>query len=275
MSIRGCILSFVITLLLSSLAAAQPIKVLFIGNSFTFVPGGTTNPALPNHFKNIALALNTDVEIDFVVKPGQTLKRHYDEGEVAMKLTSKKYDYVVLQSQSIEALELPKCFPNNGGPVGRSEFLEYSKKLLDLIALNGAKPVIFAHWTYKSDHPWLKDDFLCIKFDSNETNAGKNWFGVNLLEYQLMLNEGYALAAIHSPNAIKSLVGNKWQDLMTKIPDSVLYHPDSFHPSAQGSFFSAMVLAKDVLDLNVHLLNEHPWEISTYQFEQMKKVLAD
>ncbi|UOF02171.1 SGNH/GDSL hydrolase family protein [Bdellovibrio reynosensis] len=267
--------ALVLTLLLSAVAVANPIKILFIGNSFTFVPGGTTNPALPNHFKDIALALNTEVEIDFVVKPGQTLKKHYDEGEVAMKLSSKKYDYVVLQSQSLEALELPRCFHEKGGPVGRPEFLEYSKKLLDLIALNGAKPVIFAHWTYKQDHPFFKDDFVCLKFESNEFNAGKNWYGINLLEYQLMLNEGYSLAAIHSPNAIKSLVGTKWQALMTKIPDSTLYHPDSYHPSAQGSFFSAMVLAKDILNLNVHLLTEHPWEITAHQFEQMKTVLTD
>lgn len=271
--------AFVITLFLSSFAIAHPIKVLFVGNSFTYEPGDMSNPALPEYFKYIALALSADVQVDFVVKGGQTIKRHFDEGEVAKKLSATRYNYVIVQAQSIEALELPKCFPDNGGPVGRPEFLAYAKKLFALIEANGAKPVIFAHWTYKKDHPWLKSDFPCLKFASNETNAGKNWFGADLIEYQKMLNEGFALAAISSPNTIQSMVGNKWQDLMNDkkglVPDAVLYQDDSLHPTVQGSFFSAMVLAKDVLNLNMNLLTQHPGEITENQFELMKSVLAN
>lgn len=271
--------AFVITLILSSFAIVQPIKILFVGNSFTYEPGGALNPALPENFKNIALALKTDVQVDFVVKGGQTIKRHFNEGDVAKKLLTNKYDYVIVQAQSIEALELPKCFSDNGGPVGRSEFLEYSKKIIALIEANGAKPVIFAHWTYQKDHSWLKSDFPCLKFASNETNAGKNWFGADLVEYQKMLNEGFALAAITSPNTIQSMVGSKWQNLMNDkkgiVPDAILYQDDNLHPTVQGSFFSAMVLAKDVLNLNMNLLTQHPSEITENQFEIMKSILLN
>lgn len=273
------VLAFVITLFLTTLATAQPIKVLFVGNSFTYEPGDMSNPALSENFKKIALSLNTEVQVDFVVKGGQTIKRHFDEGEVARKLSSTKYDYVIVQAQSIEALELPKCFPDNGGPVGRPEFLEYSNKLISLIEANGAIPVIFAHWTYKKDHPWLQTNFPCLKFANNEINAGKNWFGTNLIEYQEMLNEGFALAAVASPNTIQSMVGSKWQELMNNktgnIPDTVLYQDDNLHPTVQGSFFSAMVLARDVLKIDMNLLIKHPGEISEKQFELMKSVLTN
>ncbi len=272
------ILTFIVTLFLSVLAGAQPIKVLFVGNSFTYEPGDMSNPALPDNFKAIALSLNIDVQVDYVVKGGQTLKRHFDEGEVYKKLSSNKYSYVIVQAQSIEALELPKCFPDNGGPVGRPEFLKYAEKLIALIEANGAIPVIFAHWTYKKDHPWLQDNFPCLKFANNEVNAGKNWFGSNLIEYQKMLNEGFAMAAVSSPNTIQSFVGSKWLELMNNkprnIPDTDLYQDDNLHPTVLGSFFSAMVLARDIFKVDVNLLTKHPDQITENQFVLMKSVLT-
>lgn len=279
MKMRKNVLALVFTLLLTVLASAQPIKILFVGNSFTYEPGDMSNPALPDNFKDIALSLGADVHVDFVVKGGQTLKRHFDEGEVARLLSTNKYNYVIVQAQSIEALNLPKCFPDNGGPVGRPEFIEYSKKLISLIESSGAIPVIFAHWTYKKDHPWLQADFPCLKFANNEVNAGKNWFGPDLIEYQKMLNEGFAMAAVSSPNTIQVMVGSKWQQLMNLkngiIPDTALYQDDNLHPTTLGSFFSAMVLARDVLKIDVSLLTKHPEEITVDQFDIMRSILAN
>ncbi|WP_413584178.1 hypothetical protein [Bdellovibrio sp. HCB274] len=271
-------LAFVVTLLLSVLASAQPIKVLFVGNSFTYEPGDVSNPALPENFKAIALALQADVQVDAIVKGGQTMKRHFDEGEVAKKLQSTKYDYVILQAQSIEPLELPKCFPDNGGPIGRSEFVEYAKKLITLIQNSGATPVVFAHWTYKKDHSWLQASFPCLKFASNEVHAGKNWYGADLIEYQNLLNEGFTLATEGSASVILSKVGNQWQALMGSelgnVPDAALYQEDNFHPTTVGSFFSAMVLARDILSIDLNPLTKHPADVTEAQFQTMKRVLS-
>lgn len=89
-------LTFVTALFLATLAIAQPVKVLFVGNSCTYEPGDTTGPALPENFKEIATALDKDVQVDYVVKGGQTLKRHFNEGEVSRKLSFTKYDYVIV-----------------------------------------------------------------------------------------------------------------------------------------------------------------------------------
>lgn len=272
------IFSTVIALLLTTFVyAAEPVKILFVGNSFTYSPGDESSPSLLEHFKNIAESLNTEVEVDSIVKGGHTLKKHFNDGLVAKKLSSNKYQYVILQSQSIEALELPKCFQNNNGPVGRPEFLEFAKKLLTLIDVNEATPVFFVNWTYNRNHPWLQDDFVCLRFEENEPKAGQKWFGSNLIDYQKMLNEGFAMAAAESPNAIQSRIGDNWQKLINsktgEVPDSVLYEEDGYHPTKLGSFFSAMVLARDILNLNLNQLKEHPEELDKEHFEKMKNVL--
>lgn len=269
---KGRFTSSLFALLLTTLVYAEPVKVLFVGNSFTYSPGDETSPSLLENFKSIAESLNSEVEVDYVVKGGQTLKKHFKDGHVAKKLSANKYDYVILQSQSIEAMELPKCFQNNNGPVGRPEFLEFANKLLNLIENNGATPVLFANWTYTKNHPFLQDDFLCLKFEIDEPNAGKKWFGDNLFDYQNRLNEGFAQAAANYPNTIQSMIGNNWQKL--EIPDSVLYEADGYHPTKQGSFFTAMVLARDVLNLDLNQLSEHPKELDKKYFEKMKSVLG-
>lgn len=272
------IFSSIIALLLTSLVYAEPVKVLFVGNSFTFSPGDESRPSLLENFKNIAKSLNTEVEVDYVVKSGHTLKKHFEDGVVARKLSLNKYQYVIVQSQSIEALELPKCFQNNNGPVGRPEFLEFAKKLLTLIKANEATPVLFVNWTYNKNHPWLQDDFVCLKFEENEPNAGQKWFGSNLIDYQKKLNEGFALAAAESPNAIQSMIGVYWQKLINdktgEVPDTVLYEEDGYHPTKQGSFFTAMVLVRDVLNFNLNQLDEYPAELDKKHFEKMKSVLT-
>ena len=80
-------------------------NVLFIGNSFTFRQGTEQDPAVPRYFHNIASNLGIDTTVDFVVRSSYTLTKYANPSDelgavVESKLTSKKYDYVILQEQS-------------------------------------------------------------------------------------------------------------------------------------------------------------------------------
>ena len=132
MSLSKAILLYCSFALISITCYARTIRVLFVGNSFTYQPGEENDPGLPKYFKAIGDNLSLDLAVDSVVRGGQTLRGHYEEGRVQDKLKYNKYDYVVLQGQSIESLVLPRCFQETQDVVGRSEFLEYSKKLMDL-----------------------------------------------------------------------------------------------------------------------------------------------
>ncbi len=174
---------FIFITAFSSILQAKAQKILFIGNSFTFEPGDERKPALPQYVAFIMQKLKKELKVEFVIKGGQTLKKHVDDGEVFTKLNSQKFDYVVIQPHSIEALELPRCFYENGGPFGRPEFLYYAEVLVDMIQKKGAKAVLLSPWTYQKEHPWLKSDFLCLRFKKGENKAGEKWFGDSLSDY--------------------------------------------------------------------------------------------
>ena len=84
------------------------LSFLFIGNSFTYRgvnTGNADNPEVPMYFKEIATNLDFDVIIDSVCAPSYTLTKYADKNDekgkiVEEKLTTKKYDYVILQEQS-------------------------------------------------------------------------------------------------------------------------------------------------------------------------------
>ena len=86
----------------------KTLSFLFIGNSFTYRGNNTsdtTNPEVPGDFKKIANNLNIDVNIDSVCKGSHSLTKFANPSDemgaiVESKLTTNKYDYVILQEQS-------------------------------------------------------------------------------------------------------------------------------------------------------------------------------
>ena len=90
-------------------------SILFIGNSFTFRQGSEDDPAVPRYFKSIASNLGVETDIDFVVRSSYTLTKYADKNDelgsvVERKLTSKQYDYVVLQEQSTTPINSYSAF---------------------------------------------------------------------------------------------------------------------------------------------------------------------
>lgn len=86
----------------------QTIKVLFIGNSFTFYSD------IPSLFAKIAIGAGQSVDVDSVTQGAWTLTKFADEKdekgkEVDDKLRANQYDIIVLQDQSTRPLD------NNSG----------------------------------------------------------------------------------------------------------------------------------------------------------------
>src|SRR5207253_8398187 len=75
-------------------------RLLFIGNSYTYVND------LPAMFADLARSGGHRVEVGMVAEGGATLRDHAGSVATAAKLTSAKWDVVVLQEQSeIPSLE--------------------------------------------------------------------------------------------------------------------------------------------------------------------------
>jgi len=75
---------------------SDPLKILFIGNSYTYY---NSSPELLKALVNEKFP-NKPLEIQLISQGGMTLKRHWEEGRSVEAIKSNDWDYVVLQVQS-------------------------------------------------------------------------------------------------------------------------------------------------------------------------------
>src|SRR5437588_8239645 len=71
-----------------------PLKVLFVGNSFT------ARNDLPGLIARLAALRGKTLQHRLISAGGASLRRHWNAGEVLQAIQGGHYDYVVLQEQS-------------------------------------------------------------------------------------------------------------------------------------------------------------------------------
>lgn len=76
----------------------KPYRVLFIGNSYTYMN------QMPELFRDRATAAGFNVKVDWVTSGGMTLSQHASSSKTQQKL-SQGFDFVVLQEQSLMPLQ--------------------------------------------------------------------------------------------------------------------------------------------------------------------------
>jgi hypothetical protein len=108
--------------------SGDAIKILFIGNSFTY------SNDMPHIFQGMAVSRNRKVEIAMHAPGGCTLEKHWKDGKAAELIGGQKWDYVVLQEHSEGPLNDPKSMK------------EYAGKFDELIKKQGARTVLFMTW---------------------------------------------------------------------------------------------------------------------------------
>jgi hypothetical protein len=265
-------------------APQRPIRILFLGNSFTFMPDETnTHPVTPFLTKAVLQSKNIPAEIDWVTAGAHTLQNHFNEGIFEKKHLNAHeygyYTYVILQPYSIEALELPPCFSKLGpdgpeakdGPEGREMFLKYAKILIDMVRAHGAIPIVVEPWIYEKHHAWLQADFECLKFPGTE----ETWYGGSLEKYQNMLDEGYT--TLHAQTGVELLrIGRFWK-LIRENPNQVLplkamYLSDHYHPSELGALLSAYLISERVSKLPADHFSFLPDGVNPAQAKYLAKV---
>jgi len=89
------------------LSTFKPIKILFIGNSFT------QRNNLPQLFAHLASKRSIRVEHELVSAGGASLRTHWNAGRAASLIKSGGYDYVVLQEQSTLPVKNPRRMAEN------------------------------------------------------------------------------------------------------------------------------------------------------------------
>ncbi len=111
--------------------AQIPRKILFVGDSFTFVQEG-----IYTHFERLAAAAHPPLTVtaDKSVRGGAFLHRLWDLKEPVKAIDTGAYDVVVLQE------DIPETTV--------ADFREYAGKFVAEVRKNHARPVLFMAWEY-------------------------------------------------------------------------------------------------------------------------------
>lgn len=194
----------------SNLTESNPLKILFIGNSYTYY---NSSPELVRALINEKFP-NKTVEVKLISQGGMTLKRHWEDGKSVQAIRSNDWDYVILQEQSKLGMGL---IIDNDFYFGQTDdFYEYARKFDTEIRSNGAQTAFFMTWSNKQKP-----------------------------EEQEILTHAYSTIA-NELNAKLIPVGLVWDKLRSK-KEFDLYVDDGSHPSAYGSYLIASSIFSDLL----------------------------
>ena len=180
----------------------RTIRVLFIGNSYTYVNN------LPAVFAALARDGNQAVVKTQIVAPGGWfLKTHWEQGDARRLLSQGKWDYVVLQEQSL----LGSVVERDGQlHIGNDHFFHpYAVMWVRAIKDAGATPVLYLTWAHK---PTPED--------------------------QAILNDAYERVA-GEEQAVVAPAGLAWARIREQHPEIDLFQPDGSHPSPAGTYLAA------------------------------------
>jgi hypothetical protein len=185
----------------------EPLRVLFIGNSFTNQIQGTLTSL-------IQASPYSESTIEYVAPDSWTLQQHEQSNNTMSKIRSSNWDFVVLQEQSFRATL----------PDERTQFYNAVTNLSEAIKESGAQVVLYMTWGWRygdTYNPQISPDYETM---------------------QQILIEAYTEAA-HQVDAIIAPVGIAWQRVRRNNPDlgQQLYQGDGYHPSYQGTFLVANV----------------------------------
>ncbi|HEY7090100.1 MAG TPA: hypothetical protein VH518_18530 [Tepidisphaeraceae bacterium] len=130
------------------------VRILFIGNSYTFFNGG-----VDRMLTELAAQRGKTIECVPVVSGGRSLAWHWEQSDARAMIARGKWDWVVLQDYSTQPLKHP------------DEMAEAIRNFDRAIKAAGAKTALFMTWARESgpeDQPQIAAEYLSL---GNELGA--------------------------------------------------------------------------------------------------------
>ncbi|MEM5564977.1 PKD domain-containing protein [Psychroserpens sp. AS72] len=214
-------------------STSQDEKVLFIGNSYTFVEN------IPNMLYEVANSAGDVLIVEAETTGGGTFEHHATSQDVTNKINSDDWDFIVLQGQSIEVALTGLYFDFNVAP--------YAAQLIETIRDNNncTQPIFYNTWGRKfgisgslcTSYPWV------CTYEGMDDELAQN--------YRI-------LADTH--DAVISPVGPVWRYLREHIfPVPIeLYQIDNSHQSLEGAYASACTFYSIILRKDPTLITYNP-----------------
>ena len=198
--------------------AADSLRVLFIGNSYTYYH------EMPRMVAEMGGTIGSSPKINIaytqITPGGWSLQRHWEGDDVQKALRRGCWDYVVIQENS----SLP-ARPST--EVARDTYT-YAWKIDSLAKAEnpGVTTIMYMTWGHKDGCLRPVEGYPMI-----DTYAGMQQRLI-----QSYLEMAYMCGAECAP------VGMAWQQFRAEHPYDTLYWPDGTHPSVLGSYLAANVI---------------------------------
>lgn len=226
-----------------SQAYQKKIRVLFLGNSYTYVNN------LPNLIAGIALQGGDSLIFDSNCPGGYTFNNHFTDLTSLNKIKAGTWNYVVLQAQSQE----PSFSP---GQVGAQTF-PYALKLDSVIKKYNpcATTVFYETWGRKNG-----DALNCGSYPPVCTYLGM----------QTRLRQSYKSFA-DSTKGIMVPAGECFRSSISYSPALELYQADESHPTLEGSYLTACAFYETLFQRSV-LSNTYNPGIATPTLSYLQQV---
>jgi hypothetical protein len=193
--------------------STRALRVLFIGNSFTYVHN------VPRLVEAIAASLpGACITTAMVAIGGATLEQHWSADSVVRKIRSGGWTHIVLNDQST----FGEGWWLEGRPrIGTSgrELAEYASRFVSVIREAQAKPVILAHWVGANAPP-------------------RDEHALDYIFSTVARSTGSALAP----------AGRAVKRVQRESPFIDPYFTDRHHLSAAGAYLEALVLYTALTD---------------------------
>jgi len=190
------------------------LRVLFIGNSFTFYND------LPSMVRRIASTKKVKLSCSRVVKGGERFSGHLKNEKLLEMLAAGGWDYVILQEQSTSPAQSTAQVMRETYPAAR--------KLDSLVHAGSpdARVIYYMTWGHK---------FGSVR-PSHGYRLMENYEGMQERLITSYLEMTYDNGGWCAP------VGMAWRTVRNERPDCVLYSQDCYHPSVAGSYLAANVI---------------------------------
>ena len=186
----------------------KPLRVLFVGNSYTYYNN------LPELVAGLAASQGVKMEVRMIARGGATLDQIWELDEVHQVLHDGKWDFVVLQEHSQLGTVLTDGVQQLNDPEGFWDSIRMYEYEIRRIR---AKTILYLTWARKREP---------------SQQAGLNY------AYMTIAQE---LGLTVAP------VGMAWAKVREVEPEMALHLADGSHPTIIGSYLSACVLTDTLL----------------------------
>jgi len=212
--------------------AGKKVRVLFLGNSYTYYNN------MPQIVADMAASTGDTLVWEMEAPGGFTFGGHYTSMASKNKIKQGNWDYVVLQEQSQHpALPYQQVY---------STTLLYGRLLDSLVKVSNpcAETIYYMTWGRKNG-----DAGSCATYTPQGWPHFCTYIGMDSViraRYETLANDNQATV---------SPVGAVWRVIRSQHPNIELYDADESHPSVAGSYaaacaFYTTIFRKDPVQLN-------------------------